>query len=53
VVSVASLISMKGSMCQDAKIALGGVSHTPVRAQEAEQTMRGKDLEKALAAARR
>jgi xanthine dehydrogenase YagS FAD-binding subunit len=51
VVSVASLISMKGSTCQDAKIALGGVSHTPVRAQEAEQTMRGKDLEEALAAA--
>ncbi len=50
VVSVASLVSMKGSMCQDAKIALGGVSHRPVRAQEAEQTMRGKRLDEASAA---
>jgi len=51
VVSVASLVSMEGATCQDAKIALGGVSHKPVRAQEAEQTMRGKVPEEALATA--
>jgi carbon-monoxide dehydrogenase medium subunit/2-furoyl-CoA dehydrogenase FAD binding subunit len=39
IVAVATLLSMKGDLCEGATIALGGVGPTPLRAEEAERTL--------------
>jgi xanthine dehydrogenase YagS FAD-binding subunit len=51
IVSVASVITQEGGVCRDAKLAIGGVSHVPVRAIEAERTVEGKRLDETTAAA--
>lgn len=41
ITSVASVISMNKNVCTDVRIALGGVSHSPVRAFKAEEALKG------------
>ena len=49
IVSVASVISMAGGVCKDARIVLGAVAPTPYRATAAEDALRGKPLDAASA----
>ena len=49
IVSVASVITVKGGICADARIALGGVAPMPIRAVEAEQALIGRHLNEASA----
>jgi NADPH-dependent glutamate synthase beta subunit-like oxidoreductase/CO/xanthine dehydrogenase FAD-binding subunit len=51
IVSVASVITSSGGVCQDARIALGAVAPGPVRAIAAEQAVRGKAIDAATAEA--
>ena len=51
IVSVASLITVDGGVCQDARIALGAVAPAPVRATMAEQAIKGKVINAATAEA--
>ena len=44
VVSVASVISMQGEICSDARIALGAVAPFPMRARAAEKILIGNPL---------
>ncbi|MCS7114582.1 MAG: FAD-dependent oxidoreductase [Nitrososphaerota archaeon] len=44
IVNVASLITMSGGVCKEAKIVLGAVSPRPIRATSAEQTIKGKAI---------
>ena len=49
IVAVASLLTMgEKSVCQKAKIALGGVAPTPIRAKAAEDLLTGKPITEAL-----
>lgn len=49
IVAVASILSMgKGGVCEEARIALGGVAPTPIRVKEAEQFLKGKALTEKL-----
>jgi CO/xanthine dehydrogenase FAD-binding subunit len=44
-VSVAAKVTMEKDVCRDARIALGSVAPTPVRAKKCEATLRGRTLE--------
>jgi len=44
-VSAASVVTVKDGVCVDARIALGGVAPTPVRAKKTEKFLTGKKLE--------
>ncbi len=50
VVGTAALITMDNSTCQEVRIGLGGVSATPVQAQQAESLLRGKAIDETLIA---
>lgn len=51
-VSVGVSLTIKGSLCQDIRIALGAVNKVPVRAYSLEKIMTGKDVETGLVAIR-
>ena len=51
IVSVASIITTGDGVCEDARIALGAVAPRPIRATEAEQTIKGKAINTATAEA--
>lgn len=49
VVGAAIVLKMKGKICQEAGIALGSVTPTPIRCLEAEKLLKGKEITLALA----
>jgi len=51
IVSVASIITTDGGVCEDAKIALGAVAPVPIRATRVEQAIKGKAINSATAEA--
>jgi xanthine dehydrogenase YagS FAD-binding subunit len=53
IVSVASVVSVKEGVCEDARLALGGVAPKPIRGRNAEEAMKGRpiDVETAVEAA--
>lgn len=44
IIGVAVKLTMDGNVCRDAKIALGAVATTPVRAPKAEDLLKGKEI---------
>lgn len=44
IVSIASVISLKGGSCKDARISLGAVAPRPIRAVAAEQALKGRPI---------
>lgn len=49
IVSVASIITVKGGVCTDARIALGAVAADPVRATKAEKILVGRPIDEKAA----
>ncbi len=49
IVSVASMITTDDGICKDAKIVLGAIAPGPIRATEAEETIRGRAIDVATA----
>jgi xanthine dehydrogenase YagS FAD-binding subunit len=49
IVSIASVITIDGEVCQDARIALGAVAPAPIRATMVEQAIKGKTINAATA----
>jgi xanthine dehydrogenase YagS FAD-binding subunit len=49
IVSVASVITMEGPICSDARIALGAVAPGPVRARKTEEVVKGRSIDKKTA----
>jgi xanthine dehydrogenase YagS FAD-binding subunit len=49
IVSVATVITLKGGVCTDARIALGAVAAGPVRATKAEKLLEGRPLDEKAA----
>jgi carbon-monoxide dehydrogenase medium subunit len=50
VAGVAALITMQNGTCQEVRIGLGGVSSTPLRAEQAEKVLRGQAINESLIA---
>jgi xanthine dehydrogenase YagS FAD-binding subunit len=50
IVSVSSIISVEGGVCTDARIALGAVAPSPIRARHAEDAIKGRFLDEDAAA---
>lgn len=49
VATVASVLTLDGKTCKDARIVLGGVASIPWRSKDAEDTVRGKSINEAVA----
>jgi len=49
IISIASVITIDGGVCQDARIALGAVAPAPIRLTMVEQAIKGKTIDAATA----
>ncbi|MEM2394662.1 MAG: xanthine dehydrogenase family protein subunit M [Candidatus Bathyarchaeia archaeon] len=49
IASVASVLTLDGNICKDARIVLGGVAPTPWRSRDAEDAVKGKPINETVA----